>query len=216
MIKSLQEIIDIALKINEIHDEYSRGWLSPIENSFNLKKKQIRHICNGENINDDFYTYVNSYCEELVFLNLSDNYNKILENANVTSRIKNPDSRMYKILHYYNNKVNKGQVNINKCLNDLLGFRISSTNFVHCDENILELETALAKLNIKVHNSCKNNYLATHLYFSNGNNCYFPWELQIWNSNDWDSNIKSHAEYKQNYTQWPKINMENSYTNYQK
>lgn len=46
-------------------------------------------------------------------------------------------------------------------------------------------------------------------YFQNGNNKFFPWELQIWCEKYEQTNIVSHAEHKQAYTKWPTIYIQN-------
>ena len=49
--------------------------------------------------------------------------------------------------------------------------------------------------------SSKISYIATHIYFENGNT-FFPWELQIWTKKDEKNNFSSHKAYKQDYTRW--------------
>lgn len=79
-------------------------------------------------------------------------------------------------------------------------------DFEHSDDTETQLNTLLAELKgVKVHNSSKGDYQAIHIYFQNGNNKYFPWELQIWRKKDEQTNIESHAKHKQAYTKWPRI-----------
>lgn len=40
-----------------------------------------------------------------------------------------------------------------------------------------------------------------YLEFSK-DNYSFPWELQIWNRIDEESNLESHKKYKQDYVRW--------------
>ena len=207
LISSEQSIITIVDQISHMHRKFSETWIDSqkISNINNLKKKQIRHICDTKGIELGFLKNVNEYCDLLVNVQLDEAYDKLSEQIQITSRIKNPDSRMSKILHYRNDKKELGAVSINKCLNDLLGFRIWMENFQHGDETVDKLNDLLEKYNVKVHNSTKNSYKATHIYFGGGNNRYFPWELQIWNASDHGTNINSHAEHKQDYTKWPEI-----------
>ena len=60
--------------------------------------------------------------------------------------------------------------------------------------------------------SSKFDYKAVHLYFKE-NNQSFPWELQIWNMCDMDSNFSSHKKYKQEYTAWEKESKEGGIIN---
>ncbi|MEG0470803.1 MAG: hypothetical protein RR588_00555 [Solibacillus sp.] len=199
----------IITKINELHKVISTKWISDQENIFNLKRKQIRHICSEKTtINQSFLDYMNLYCDELMMVQFSDVLMDLSNEYNITTRIKHPDSRISKMLHYRLYKLEQGSVNLNKCLNDLFGLRIIVNEFEHNEENVLYLKDLLEKTDVKVHNSCKNDYKATHLYFSNGNNQFFPWELQIWSRIDYETNIKSHAEHKQGYTKWPHIYQE--------
>ena len=60
--------------------------------------------------------------------------------------------------------------------------------------------------------SSKNDYKAVHLYFRE-NNQSFPWELQIRNKDDVESNFASHKKYKQEYTTWEKESKEGGIIN---
>ncbi|KYG90886.1 hypothetical protein A0U40_17610 [[Bacillus] sp. KCTC 13219] len=194
----------ITNRINDLHETTSNEWIKKQEIKYNLKRKQVRHICSEKTkIDQSFLDYMNFYCDELMMVQFSETLLDLSSEYNLTTRIKHPDSRISKMLHYRFYKLEQGSVNLNKCLNDLFGLRIIVNDFEHSKENVMYLDNLLEKSNIKVHNSCKNEYKATHLYFNNGNNLYFPWELQIWNSIDYEANIKSHAEHKQGYTKWP-------------
>ena len=88
-----------------------------------------------------------------------------------------------------------GKIPINKCLNDFLGFRI----FVDDLESIYDsLQKSILKTQkIKIYLREDDKYRAIHIYFKNGRNVYFPWELQIWDIKDSISNEISHREHKQ-------------------
>lgn len=194
----------ITNKINTLHETTSKEWIKKQESKYNLKSKQVRHICSEKTtIEQYFLDYMNLYCNELMMVQFSDVLMELSSEYNLTTRIKHPDSRISKMLHYRFYKKEQGSVNLNKCLNDLFGLRIIVNDFNHNEENVGHLNKLLEKGNIKVHNSCKHEYKATHLYFNNSNNQFFPWELQIWNSVDFETNMKSHAEHKQGYTKWP-------------
>lgn len=60
--------------------------------------------------------------------------------------------------------------------------------------------------------SSKGEYKATHIYFKL-DNYSFPWELQVWNRHDENSNLISHKKYKQEYTLWEKENKEGGILN---
>lgn len=205
MINDINAVFEAAETINIFHKTFSEEWLKNQSDPFNFKKKQIRDICSNNTIENCFYEYMSSYCDSLVRLQFTDDYSDITNKFSMENRVKEPDSRISKILKYNNENAEQGQVNINKCLNDLLGFRIITEGMEYNDITKQIFNDKLANLGIKVHNSCKGDYLAMHLYFSNSNNKFFPWELQIWNHYDAEKNFASHKEYKQGYTKWPSI-----------
>lgn len=89
---------------------------------------------------------------------------------------------------------------INKCLNDIIGFRLIFKR----DEDFKKIISYIKNKysNIKCIDSSKNKYIAVHLYFTNDNNYLFRWELQLWNSSDEYNNKESHEKYKQEYTNY--------------
>ncbi len=42
-------------------------------------------------------------------------------------------------------------------------------------------------------------YKGLHLYFKNGNNVYYPWEMQLWREQDVEENITNHRIYKRDF-----------------
>ena len=40
---------------------------------------------------------------------------------------------------------------------------------------------------------------APYIYVNNRSHFYFPWELQIWNHDDIQSNIENHEKFKRNF-----------------
>lgn len=208
-------LIDLIRDINTLHKNQSTEWFDGVENVYNLKRKLIRDIFldredsdqqEAKSISTDFLKYLNSYCENLNKILSAPEYDFLAPELLTSTRIKDPDSRVAKLMHYMNSKSEQGKVGINKCLNDLLGFRVWLNDFEHgafsC--SILKEDLKSLGINVRVHDSCKENYLATHIYFSNENNKFFPWELQIWNYKDHESNISSHSDHKQGYTKWVK------------
>ncbi len=47
----------------------------------------------------------------------------------------------------------------------------------------------------------KDGYRGLHVYFKNKTNFYFPWELQIWDAEDVQSNIQNHEQFKRTFLQ---------------
>jgi Region found in RelA / SpoT proteins len=202
--------------ICSLHDSFSRDFLGIIDGNevFNLKKKQVRNMIVDEPrvINHHFMEYLQKYHELLGRLIVNIEYEYDYMHLDFRLRIKQKDSIVNKLLHYRYGKSEEGQVALNKCLNDLLGFRIIVNDFNHfCSdfESIcIELKN---QYKIEHKNSTKDGYVATHVYFY-GDNKYFPWELQIWNSNDANNNVISHKEHKskRDYINWPQAYKESN------
>lgn len=213
--QAILQIAELARQINKLHANFSDQWLSQTAAPYNLKSKQINDVFSEDvELKPEFVQYIDDYCD-LLFdeLLLNTHYNALLENYPIRTRIKEPNSRIPKLYHYKLNKGEGGRVHLKKCLNDLFGFRIFVDDFDHSDANEKHLTDLLQDLKgIKVHHSSKGDYQATHIYFQNGNNKFFPWELQIWCNKDEHTNIESHAKHKQAYTKWPRIYIENHET----
>lgn len=203
-------LIESIENISFLHKNHSEQWIERYPGSPNLRKKQINNICHytklgiGESIEFDpiYLTSLNKYCSDLNFIVTSPYYDFIDWKLEHRFRIKDPISRLAKIMHYVTNKEEEGKVRINKCFNDLLGFRIWMQDFEHTEANYEYIRDRLKSSRIKIHNSSKGEYIATHVYFSNGDNRCYPWELQIWNHLDDKKNTYSHSIYKQEYTKW--------------
>lgn len=123
-------------------------------------------------------------------------------NSSVTTRVKALNSIEYKLDNYIRNH-EEGRIPLKKCLNDLLGIRIViDAEFEHEDvKNYMQMHFP----SYKCIDSSKNGYIATHIYFENGN-IYFPWELQVWQKKAEKKNYESHRTYKQDYTMWESLN----------
>lgn len=206
--QTFKMLIDLMRKIHDLHLLFSQDWLGKVTSPYNLRSKQIRHIFKDNNeLDESFIPYIDMYCDDLLeILSFNENYNTLLADFPIRSRIKEPNSRIPKLYHYNLNRNEDGKISLNKCLNDLLGFRVLVDDFEHNIKTEKRLKNALLDIKgIKVHNSSKGDYRATHIYFQNGNNKFFPWELQIWCEKDDQMNIVSHSKHKQAYTKWPRI-----------
>ena len=188
-------------------------------------KNEFEKFC-SDWIKDDNYVRLNMrttlvldfYNDEKLFLyalkyrdfignNIDDMYDKIDELGikKATFRIKAVNSIQYKIKNYTKTHEN-GKIPINKCLNDILGFRIVLEEKIKYNE----IDDIISKKfkDIKCILSSKGDYVAVHLYFGKGNRYVFPWELQIWDKPHEESNYLSHSKYKQAYTKWEEENKE--------
>lgn len=179
---------------------------------FNLKNKKIRDIFNFFEIPTEENLLMiseNTYVETIVnyrnFLNyimLDNEFEIQYQELCLSSRVKFPNSLMSKLYIYCNEKKEKGKVSVNKCLNDILGFRI----ILNIEDDYDSLYCSLKELlndinNVKVIKTYHKEYNAIHIYFKE-NNYTFPWELQIWLKEHETKNLNSHKMYKQDYTKW--------------
>ncbi|WOI91918.1 hypothetical protein RYQ61_03630 [Streptococcus intermedius] len=186
-----EDIVHIICEINDLHYSFSNKLSNLL--SFNLKKS-VSSVVVSNSIDSDFQELINSYKKELnsIVGRLSDIQNKFV---GIRSRIKQAESISEKLLYYMTDVHEFGKVPLNKCLNDFLGFRIlvidleSVYGALKCDNRV----TNITKMYLRT----DGDYSGIHLYFKNGNNKFFPWELQIWDIEQSSSNEKSHKEHKQ-------------------
>lgn len=186
-----ESIVDIINEINRLHYSFSSDLRAHL--CFNLKKS-VSSIVVDNSINRDFQDLIVSYKVELNrnIIKVSDIQNKFV---GIRYRIKQAESISEKILYYMSEIHEFGKVPLNKCLNDFLGFRIlvKDLEYVYCALQSDNRVTGIAKMYLRT----DGDYRGIHLYFKNGNNKFFPWELQIWDIGQSHLNELSHKEHKQ-------------------
>lgn len=203
-------IIEVIELLNKHHIRYTNKFLTEYPKPVNLKKKQINRIIQGtaDNFTLDFLfeDYLTKYCNKLAFTQLVIKQEILqLEKYEFTSRVKQPESRLSKLLTYRFEKSEDGKGPVNKCLNDLFGCRVI-LDFDSLDNAFSILKEKLADFTfIKINKKYNKDYEAIHIYFKGLGNTYFPWELQIWHKDKEKSNKLSHALHKQSYLEWPEI-----------
>lgn len=134
-------------------------------------------------------------------LNLHESINDYLYRADVKDinfyyRVKTGESILDKIERYQARQTNYP---VNNILNDIFGARM----ILNSDDIAL----IISKLDDwKEQYGLKNwylrdveGYVGIHIYFKNTSNFYYPWELQLWDEKDAESNIESHLKYKRNF-----------------
>ena len=194
-------------EINTFHLNFSINFFSEIDSRMNLKKKQVRHVLDEEkNILKDFLSYIENYSialnEEIAINEFGYDYS----NWDFRVRVKQQESIQNKLKYYFDDREN-GKIALQKCLNDILRYRIVLNNFLEYES---EFENKLDERNLNIrkfnHNDASETYHAYHIYFKNDNNQYFPWELQIWDITKAEENEKSHREHKdkREYLNWAK------------
>lgn len=187
-----ESVVEIIKLINVLHYEFSSK-LKP-DLTCNLRKT-IDKVADMTGANPDFQKLIDLYKSELTqfvpeLVSFSGEY------SGVRYRVKQLESISEKIRYYLGDQHENGKVPINKSLNDFLGFRI----FV---QDVCLIYSALNHdQNIKTHMDRmymrnRDGYIGLHIYFKNGNNKFFPWELQIWSVQHAELNENLHKEHKQ-------------------
>lgn len=195
--------------INELHKNFSDAFYNNFYSSeFNLKNVTISNVLFEQRFNPFFLEYLEIYHRELNnYIWTESDFSEKFLFWDARIRVKQKDS-IYNKLIFYGEKAEKGKIPIQKCLNDLLGFRLIMEDFDFLDKGYKDLLLSLkADLNLmKCYDRDVDGYKGSHIYFKNKNNFYYPWELQLWNSSDAELNEKSHKEHKskRDYLNWPK------------
>lgn len=192
----IHEIINIHVDFSHRFNEF---------NHYNFKKTLVRDVVEqfqgSESyiINKDFHSVLNEYLSNIEKLTIDIDLEYTYSDFDFRLRVKQPESIIYKLSHYNSGKKENGRLPLNKCLNDLLGFRIIVPHFKHDCDLFYHMCSYIEEFyKIKYRNASKGEYNATHVYFY-GNNRSFPWELQIWLPEDFQTNYDSHEKHKQEY-----------------
>lgn len=196
----LKDLIDY---IQSAYVEVTAEWLHTTGAKINLKQSQVADIEVDGTIYKSIMEYVQLLNERSASIALQFPF---ICSCQVTARVKAHNSIEYKIQNYKTDRHEFGKIPINKCVNDLFGIRVFLETPL-CFGDIYTFVENTYHGRYKCIDSSKFNYKAVHLYFKE-NNQSFPWELQIWNKCDADSNFASHKKYKQEYTTWEKESKE--------
>lgn len=207
MDRNLEITQNIIRSINENHKSFSEKFVSEV--SYNLKKIRVSDLFEDKDmvIKQEYLEYIFQYVANIntIFLELNELIFEFHE-YNPRFRIKQRESIENK-LYYYLKLDHQGKSPLNKCLNDLVGFRILLDDFNGDSEEMIVLLNQLSeRFGLRYYNRKEGMYVGTHVYFKNKNNRYFPWELQLWDKRQNEENIKSHENHKakRSYTKWPK------------
>lgn len=111
-------------------------------------------------------------------------------------RVKTRESIDDKIARYTSRE---DQYPVHNWLNDVFGARIvlTATEIQTTMDLLDDWQSELSLKNWYLRD--KEGYRGLHVYFKNKSNFYFPWELQIWDEKDLQSNIQNHEKFKRNF-----------------
>jgi hypothetical protein len=181
----LEELIAF---VNHTHQVMSLAYFDTQDTLYNLKKmslQKLNQVAGG-------LAYVYQYR-----LYIHENINDYLYQAPVGQpflyRVKTRESIDEKNERYVLKMDGMGAIPVNKCFNDIMGFRVVIDG--DFDEALYEQWKDRHGL---MHGYLREDdeYVGYDLYFKSGDNRYFPWELQIWRRQDAEQNIASHREHK--------------------
>lgn len=197
MLESLEKLI---YTIQEEYNNINVKWNNQErDKKINLKNKLVKDIIKENNIKSKIFAYRNFINDNIIDFTIK-LQNEDFKDCKINTRVKTQNSIEYKTQNYYKNHEN-GEIPINKCFNDLFGIRIILEQNVEHKQIQKFIKEKSEKVKCVNSSKEKGNYKATHIYFSN-NNYSFPWELQIWNEEDEQNNLKAHKNYKQDYVKW--------------
>lgn len=199
------DISNIISRIWKLYVDITQDWNKRYSGErFNKKQNTIKKVHTNIKMYEEIVNYRNFLIKNSVKISELNSLINTDSLSNFECRIKNLNSVDSKKDNYINSKEHEyGEIPINKCFNDLLGFRyIYSNTEVITKKSIEEAidKLALSKF-IKVIDSSKPKfgYKALHIYLKL-DNLSFPWEIQVWNKDDEPGNRISHKKYKQGYT----------------
>ena len=180
----IQKTERLIREINRIHAQYSQdyfetGKVQKLNLSHTLKNVPVEHILSYR-------------------LNLHEAINDYLAFADTRGidffyRVKTAESIRDKIERYL---ARDNQYPVNNILNDIFGARVILPS-EHIAEILASLDGWRQEYGLKNwYLRDTEGYIGIHVYFKNGSNFYYPWELQVWDEKDAKANIESHMAYK--------------------
>lgn len=199
-----REITDTLDWLDNEHKRFNDEFFKNQKESFNLRSVKINKI----QYDKKFQKLLRSYIKNLSKIKVQTypgkaklGYNNFKGKLDMRYRVKGFDSVQKKIAHYCKDK--NGHFVISKSINDLFGARIVLSNVNMYKEDIINYLNML-KVNRKKdiirvldRRVPKNQpvYFAIHVYIQKENN-YFPWELQIWDLDNNESNLSAHKDHE--------------------
>lgn len=199
----LDTIEQFIIDLSKLQALFYSTVVSDLKHNINYSRKQINHLHIDTELYNDFFDYLTVYSDKLTeFLNSKevDKFETKYREFKLRIRVKEFDSLAEKIERYYKG-TEKGKMPIQKCINDMLGFRIVTEVDYRKDIRFKEIANQL-KISKYIYNYYvrdDGNYHGIHVYFKNKSNLYLPWELQIWYNEHVKDNHESHRQHKQGY-----------------
>ncbi len=201
----IEKIVQLINNIGEYHKTFSKNFYKNNDSNINLKKTTIDKILKEISYNGLFMDLIDEYIKliskEILVSEIRSNSSKFT----IRFRGKNRESVLNK-LYYYRFDREEFQIPIQKCLNDIMGFRIILESNLSYDELLEKIENSnLLKVQLfRQYVRKDENYHAIHIYLKSSSNIYLPWEVQIWKKEDEQVNESEHKNHKskRKYINW--------------
>ena len=187
--EKIQNIKQLVREINRLHFDFSNAY---------FESGKIEKVNLAKTLSHVPASHVYKYR-----LTLHECINDYLMTADIEIkyfyRVKTRESIDDKMARYVSRE---DQYPVNNWLNDIFGARIvlDASQIQSVIDLLDEWQTELSLKNWYLRD--KEGYKGLHIYFKNKSNFYFPWELQIWDEKDLQSNIQNHEKFKRNFIQW--------------
>jgi hypothetical protein len=173
--------------VNNLHVQFSEEYFKkegivPINLKNNISQVDVNYILLYRL---DLHESINDYIQRLR-----------LQHLVMTYRVKTAESLLDKISRFRD----KENLSVNQWLNDLFGCRkIVSTEALQIIKGKLDEWKEKYGLMSWYTRDKGDGYVGTHIYFKNKNNFYFPWEFQLWEDSNEESNLNSHVLHKRDF-----------------
>lgn len=198
----IEKLVKLINNIGQYHKDFSESFYENKE-KINFKKITVNKVLKETSYNGAFMDLVDEYIKEVAHEVL---VNEIKTNDFILRfRGKNRESVLNK-LYYYRYEKSDSNIPIQKCLNDIYGFRLIIKDELDYEEILEKIENS-KELKVQLFRQYvrkDEKYRAIHIYFKSSSNIFFPWELQIWKKEDEEVNESEHKNHKskRKYINW--------------
>lgn len=183
---TLEQVKQLIGEINRIHADFSAAYFETGKIERINLSRTIKHVPS-----EHIYRYR---------LTLHECINDYLMAADIKIkyfyRVKTRESIDDKINRYVSRE---DQYPVNNWMNDIFGARIvlNAQDIALVKEQLDHWQDEFGLKNWYLRD--KEGYRGLHIYFKNKSNFYFPWELQIWDEVDVQTNIRHHELFKRSF-----------------
>lgn len=187
---------DLEIYLRQIEDAYlqlSNEFYS--NEKFDIGNLNKLSVSDFQNDTDNLLVLLPAYIDFLNEKSTVETLISLLSIPGFRQRVKVFETAKEKINAYSISEKQRGTLYVGKCVNDLFGMRIILDNL---NENAKEILNFLKNSGIKsIKRPYERNdgaYHAIHFYIRD-NNHHFSWEVQLWDTTCFASNVAAHEEH---------------------